>query len=227
MPNLSVNHLDIKQMIDRVEFTPVITAITFKDGSGSFAVRSQDDVYDAEKGFAFALLNRLFGQDFWKQVRGLFPASHVKSWSKDEIFDLVCERNALREDVRVLEEEKEILQERIDSLILENDTLKEELDSYENSYDELFENFKELAQEKKNFWGNGVFRTSTPIEPKAPDDLLGRVQKVYSQEADARWAAEQKKQLEEEFKYALLDALVDALQNVDDLSDEELENIDL
>lgn len=142
---LKQEHIDIDKFIDRIEFTPIITGITYKDGSGSFAVCSEEDFYDPEKGFAFALLNRIFGHNLWKDyVRKFVPKTNSVSASElnEQIEILQLEAIKSRETIHNL-------QDKIIKLSQHNEKIREELDRYELAYNELYENFEKLYQEKK------------------------------------------------------------------------------
>lgn len=84
MVKLSADFLDFDKMVERIELTPITTNIVFTDGSSSFSSRNPEDIYDPEKGIAFALLNRLFGQGLWKKVRDFIP-KECKTVTNNEI----------------------------------------------------------------------------------------------------------------------------------------------
>lgn len=124
MPNLTCEFLRLKNMIDRIEFTPIMTGITFTDGSMSFAVRSPLDEYDPEKGFAFALLNRLFGNDFFKQCQKFIP-NDLDTSTEDNIIEIM---NDLAQDNQYLQDALDKARKEIDELSAENEYLMMELD---------------------------------------------------------------------------------------------------
>ena len=53
--------VDIPGMIDRVIFNDPATIIYWKDGSKTVVKRSDDDVWDPEKGFCMAVIKKLYG----------------------------------------------------------------------------------------------------------------------------------------------------------------------
>ena len=53
--------VDIPGMIDRVIFNDPATIILWKDGSKTVVKRSDDDVWDPEKGFCMAVIKKLYG----------------------------------------------------------------------------------------------------------------------------------------------------------------------
>lgn len=54
--------VDIPGMIDRVIFNDPATIILWKDGSKTVVKRSDDDVWDPEKGFCMAVIKKLYGR---------------------------------------------------------------------------------------------------------------------------------------------------------------------
>ena len=53
--------VDIPGMIHRVIFNDPATIILWKDGSKTVVKRSDDDVWDPEKGFCMAVIKKLYG----------------------------------------------------------------------------------------------------------------------------------------------------------------------
>ena len=53
--------IDIPGMIDRVIFNDPATIILWKDGSKTVVKRSDDDIWDPEKGFCMAVIKKLYG----------------------------------------------------------------------------------------------------------------------------------------------------------------------
>ena len=53
--------VDIPGMIDRVIFNDPATIILWKDGSKTVVKRSDDDIWDPEKGFCMAVIKKLYG----------------------------------------------------------------------------------------------------------------------------------------------------------------------
>ena len=53
--------IDIPGMIDRVIFNDPATIIYWKDGSKTVVKRSDDDIWDPEKGFCMAVIKKLYG----------------------------------------------------------------------------------------------------------------------------------------------------------------------
>ena len=53
--------VDIPGMIDRVIFNDPATIILWKDGSKTVVKRSEDDIWDPEKGFCMAIIKKLYG----------------------------------------------------------------------------------------------------------------------------------------------------------------------
>ena len=53
--------IDIPGMIDRVIFNDPATIILWNDGSKTVVKRSDDDVWDSEKGFCMAVIKKLYG----------------------------------------------------------------------------------------------------------------------------------------------------------------------
>ena len=53
--------VDIPGMIDRVIFNDPATIILWKDGSKTVVKRSEDDIWDPEKGFCMAVIKKLYG----------------------------------------------------------------------------------------------------------------------------------------------------------------------
>ena len=54
--------VDIPGMIDRVIFNDPATIIIWKDGSKTVVKRSEDDIWDPEKGFCMAVIKKLYGR---------------------------------------------------------------------------------------------------------------------------------------------------------------------
>ena len=54
--------VDIPGMIDRVIFNDPATIILWKDGSKTVVKRSEDDIWDPEKGFCMAIIKKLYGR---------------------------------------------------------------------------------------------------------------------------------------------------------------------
>lgn len=54
--------VDIPGMIDRVIFNDPATIIYWKDGSKTVVKRSDDDIWDPEKGFCMAIIKKLYGR---------------------------------------------------------------------------------------------------------------------------------------------------------------------
>ena len=54
--------VDIPGMIDRVIFNDPATIIYWKDGSKTVVKRSEDDIWDPEKGFCMAIIKKLYGR---------------------------------------------------------------------------------------------------------------------------------------------------------------------
>ena len=54
--------IDIPGMIDRVIFNDPATIILWNDGSKTVVKRSDDDVWDYEKGFCMAVIKKLYGR---------------------------------------------------------------------------------------------------------------------------------------------------------------------
>lgn len=53
--------VDIPGMIDRVIFNDPATIIIWKDGSKTVVKRTDDDIWDPEKGFCMAIIKKLYG----------------------------------------------------------------------------------------------------------------------------------------------------------------------
>lgn len=53
--------VNIPGMIDRVIFNDPATIILWKDGSKTVVKRSDDDIWDPEKGFCMAIIKKLYG----------------------------------------------------------------------------------------------------------------------------------------------------------------------
>lgn len=53
--------VDIPGMIDRVIFNDPATIIIWNDGSKTVVKRSEDDIWDPEKGFCMAVIKKLYG----------------------------------------------------------------------------------------------------------------------------------------------------------------------
>lgn len=53
--------VDIPGMIDRVIFNDPATIIIWKDRSKTVVKRSDDDIWDPEKGFCMAIIKKLYG----------------------------------------------------------------------------------------------------------------------------------------------------------------------
>ena len=53
--------VNIPGMIDRVIFNDPATIILWKDGSKTVVKRSEDDIWDPEKGFCMAIIKKLYG----------------------------------------------------------------------------------------------------------------------------------------------------------------------
>lgn len=155
MPNLTQEHINIHDFIDRIEFTPILTGITYKDGSGSFAVCSEEDIYDPEKGFAFALLNRIFGHNLWKDyVRKFSPKVNETQNIKDKLGQLEAQKVTLENWINFNStthlKKIEELSNRIKDLEEHNECLREELDRYELAYTELEDKFNKMCAEKED-----------------------------------------------------------------------------
>ena len=53
--------VDIPEMIDRVIFNDPATIIIWKDGSKTVVKKSEDDIWDPEKGCCIAVIKKLYG----------------------------------------------------------------------------------------------------------------------------------------------------------------------
>lgn len=53
--------IDIPGMIDRVIFNDPATIILWNDGSKTVVKRSDDDIWDSEKGLCMAIIKKLYG----------------------------------------------------------------------------------------------------------------------------------------------------------------------
>lgn len=53
--------INIPNMIDRVIFNDPATIIIWKDGSKTIVKKSEDDLWDPEKGFCMAIIKKLYG----------------------------------------------------------------------------------------------------------------------------------------------------------------------
>lgn len=144
--NLTAHFLSLKDMISRIEYTAVNVIVFWKDGSVSCATCSPDDTYDPEKGLAFAILNRLFGHNLWKDyIRKLMPS--VPQYSlKDEV-DILTQQNDTLQAASVYTSDKvKYLDMTTHSLKQDNEDLKRTLNTVLESYQELYNNFEELMK---------------------------------------------------------------------------------
>lgn len=192
--DLSQQHVDINDFIDRIEFaSPVVTGITYKDGSGSYSVCSKSDIYDPEKGFAFALLNRIFGHNLWKDyVRKFSPKVSETENIKKEIEALQQQNAMLNYNIdnqkNQAEKKNRELLEEIKNLRIQNNILKEELDRYELLYEELeskFNNLQEGVMEEESIEEFLEKSTEENIYD-SPQKRLARFREIFSNKYDLR-----------------------------------------
>lgn len=54
----------------KVIFNDPATIVIWKDGSKTVVKLSKGDTYDKEKGFAFCMLKKIYGNDYYKTIRG-------------------------------------------------------------------------------------------------------------------------------------------------------------
>lgn len=171
MPNLTADFLDLKSMIDRIEFTSIMTGITYKDGSMSFSVRNPHDEYDPEKGVAFALLNRLFGHDFFKKISKYIP-EELQKQSHSEIASLIEAKERLEAQNAFLRQDIDRLTTKTFSQEQQIDALKEELDKMESELEDMDRKLSLVEIDLTKPANPPIFGsdncptyTSTPIEP--------------------------------------------------------------
>lgn len=169
MPNLKQEHINIHNFIDRIEFTPIITGITYKDGSGSFAVCSEEDTYDPEKGFAFALLNRIFGHNLWKDYVRKFIPSMPQHSLKDEVDTLVQQNDTLQAASVYTSDKVKYLDMTVDSLKRDNNNLKYIVNNALKSYQELYDNYEELMERYKEEYLSSILNQTTDEEEKVEE----------------------------------------------------------
>lgn len=76
--------VDIPGMIDRVIFNDPATIIIWIDGSKTVVKRSDDDIWDPEKGFCMAIIKKLYGHtSFIKKF--MDPNIVAKYTTKEEV----------------------------------------------------------------------------------------------------------------------------------------------
>lgn len=76
--------VDIPGMIDRVIFNDPATIIIWIDGSKTVVKRSDDDIWDPEKGFCMAIIKKLYGHtSFIKKF--IEPNIVAKYTTKEEV----------------------------------------------------------------------------------------------------------------------------------------------
>ena len=75
--------IDIPGMIDRVIFNDPATIILWNDGSKTVVKRSDDDVWDYEKGFCMAVIKKLYGNTR-KIKRFMEPEEEIRILTVEE-----------------------------------------------------------------------------------------------------------------------------------------------
>lgn len=82
--SMSDINVDIPGMIDRVIFNDPATIILWKDGSKTVVKKSDDDIWDPEKGFCMAIIKKLYGHtSFIKKF--MEPNIVAKYTTKEEV----------------------------------------------------------------------------------------------------------------------------------------------
>ncbi|MBR6641155.1 MAG: hypothetical protein IKL08_03060 [Clostridia bacterium] len=89
--------------ISKVIFNRPATIILWTDGSKTIVKCAEDEIYDAEKGFAMAVCKKLFGGDFKKVFKEFVPEEE-EYISKDEVITttLHCDGQKLVESIKAL-----------------------------------------------------------------------------------------------------------------------------
>ena len=75
--------VDIPGMIDRVIFNDPATIIYWKDGSKTVVKRSDDDIWDSEKGLCMAIIKKLYGNTSFIK-RFMEPEEDIKILTVEE-----------------------------------------------------------------------------------------------------------------------------------------------
>ena len=92
--------IDIPGMIDRVIFNDPATIILWNDGSKTVVKRSDDDIWDSEKGLCMAIIKKLYGNTsfikrFMEQEEEMSiltveeACENLKNFSK-KLNDIIC-----------------------------------------------------------------------------------------------------------------------------------------
>lgn len=76
--------VDIPGMIDKVIFNDPATIIIWKDGSKTVVKRSDDDIWDPEKGFCMAIIKKLYGHTSFIK-RFMEPEEEILILTTEEI----------------------------------------------------------------------------------------------------------------------------------------------
>lgn len=167
--NLTMHFLTLEDMISRVEYTATNVIIFWKDGSVSCATCSPEDTYDPEKGIAFAILNRLFGHNLWKDyIRKLVPSMPQHSL-KDEVDTLVQQNDTLQAASVYTSDKVKYLDMTVDSLKRDNNNLKYIVNNALKSYQELYDNYEELMERYKEEYLSSILNQTTDEEEKVEE----------------------------------------------------------
>mgnify|MGYP003477708820 FL=1 len=76
--------VDIPGMIDRVIFNDPATIIIWKDGSKTVVKRSDDDIWDPEKGFCMAIIKKIYGHTSFIK-RFMEPDEEIQILTVEEV----------------------------------------------------------------------------------------------------------------------------------------------
>lgn len=75
--------------IDRVIYNDPATIILWKDGTKTVVKCMEGEEYDPEKGFAMAVLKKLFGEDYGKVMKEhVKPELRKREWVADEFKEI-------------------------------------------------------------------------------------------------------------------------------------------
>lgn len=206
MTTLASTFLNLDEILERVTYTPYTTTVYTVDGAMAVAHRNEEEDYDAEKGFAYALLNRLFGHQFWHMAQPYLPKDKPRESMKDKIEQLQCIINDMSNDINFFQYKVSTLDDENKKLRSKVEILTEELDKYEKDYEELYNKFQQVLQ-----------NDSDSQEKEVVQSILDGGTGIYTNSTSTYTERYIDKQnFEEIFKDALVDTLVDIFKDAKD-----------
>ena len=142
-------------LVDYITFDPPYTTIKWDDGSET-RVKCVDEPYDPEKGFAMAIQKKLFGNNYYKDMKNIISlnAGYAKA---NRLVHIMCGEYFGYEDSTAKSEEIEKLKKENDRLLTEVNTLdavrygivkaNEELKKENNNLEKMLKEFSDNREE--------------------------------------------------------------------------------